>query len=75
MGVDNAHFASVTSTAIYKLLLSHIGHSVSITTAAATVISGILEGVQQSYATVRTASGDVEYAALAYIVSVSFPGS
>jgi|GEM_PF-1222746 len=73
MGLESNNLASATSTAIYKLILAHIGQSVSITTAAATVISGNLEGVQQSYATVRTAGGDVEYVSLAYIVAVSFP--
>ncbi|WP_127530585.1 DUF2642 domain-containing protein [Paenibacillus kobensis] len=75
MGIDNNNLVSVTSTAVYKLLLAHIGQNVWVTTAAATVVDGLLEGVQQSYATVRRPSGDAEYVALAYIVSVSFPGA
>lgn len=73
MGVESSNLASSSNTAIYKLMLSHMGESVAIATTAGNVIAGILEGVQQSYATIRLKSGDAEYVILAYIVSVAFP--
>ena len=46
MGTESNNLASVSSTAIYKLLLAHIGQTVMVTTAAASVVDGVLEGVQ-----------------------------
>ncbi|MWC30078.1 DUF2642 domain-containing protein [Paenibacillus sp. MMS18-CY102] len=73
MGIESNNIAAVANTAVYKMMLSHIGQPTVIATASATVITGVLEGVQPSFVTVRTAGGDAEYVVLGYIVSVTFP--
>jgi pantothenate kinase type III len=74
VGVDFNSVAAQSSTAIYKLLLNHIGETTVISTAAV-VVTGVLEAVQQSYATIRKADGDAEYVVLGYVESISFPGN
>jgi len=74
MGMEFNNLAAQAGTAIYKLLLGHIGEMVVLSTAAV-VVTGVLEAVQQSYATVRKADGDAEYVVLGFVESVSFPGA
>ncbi|PWW02473.1 hypothetical protein DFQ01_10998 [Paenibacillus cellulosilyticus] len=74
MGVEFNNMAAQSGTAIYKLLLNHIGDTTVLSTAAV-VVTGILEAVQQSYATIRKADGDAEYVVLSYVESVSFPSA
>ncbi|EFM11727.1 hypothetical protein PaecuDRAFT_1333 [Paenibacillus curdlanolyticus YK9] len=74
MGIESNNMAAAANTAVYKLMLNHIGQTTTVTTAADTVITGILEGVQPSFVTVRTTGGDAAFVVLGYIVSVTFPG-
>ncbi|GMK39809.1 hypothetical protein PCCS19_28640 [Paenibacillus sp. CCS19] len=74
MGIEYNNLAAQSSTAIYKLLLTRIGETTVLSTAAV-VVTGVLEAVQQSYATIRKADGDVEYVVLGFVESVSFPGA
>lgn len=74
MAIEFNNLAAQSSTAIYKLLLNHIGVTVVLSTAAV-VVTGVLEAVQQSYATIRKADGDAEYVVLVFVESVTFPGA
>jgi hypothetical protein len=66
MGVEFNNMAAQSSTAIYKLLLSHIGQTVVLSTKAV-IVTGILEAVQHSYATVKKIDGNLEYVVIGYV--------
>lgn len=73
MGVEFNNMAAQSSTAIYKLLLDHIGSTLVLSTKAV-IVTGVLEAVQHSYATVKKTNGDYEYVVIGYVETVSFPG-
>lgn len=72
MGVEFNNMAAQSSTAIYKLLLNHIGLTVVLSTKAV-IVTGVLDAVQHSYATVKKVDGNFEYVVLGYVETVSFP--
>ncbi|MBD3917277.1 hypothetical protein H8B09_00805 [Paenibacillus sp. PR3] len=74
MGIEINNLAAQSGTAIYKLLLGHIGETVILSTAAV-VVTGVLEAIQQSYATIRKSDGDAEYVVLGFVESVIIPGA